>query len=192
MPRMTPKKPRTGRRPKGAREHIEGSTLPRDLERYEEAEKVLSLRLEGYSIRAIAGKTGLSKTTVHRILKEWVSEAVSRNMELASEIAMVNLGRWEELVRALWPKAKAGDVQAVNAVVNIIDREMKYVERWLPDEEKQRKANEALKGIREIHIHLHGAGEEESAAGGNGRVPDIRVVEGEVRELTEGEKVEGG
>ena len=91
----------------------------------EKMAKALELRKEGKSLAEIATELGYkSKQAVHEALKS----ALDRTLRLpADEVRELDLQRLDALLAGVWAKAIAGDLQAINAVLRIMERRAKLL-----------------------------------------------------------------
>lgn len=93
----------------------------------ERRRQCVELRLSGASVGAIAGKLGLSKSTVHKHLTKAMVEATEALDRPASEIKALELARLDRLLLAVWGNASKGDVQHVDRALKIMERRAKLL-----------------------------------------------------------------
>lgn len=79
----------------------------------------LALRREGMSYEAIAQRLGISQPTAWRD----VSDALKAlQQEPAEDLRKIEVQRLDDLLLALWPKAKKGHPASVDRVIRIMER----------------------------------------------------------------------
>ncbi len=83
---------------------------------------VWSLRLQGYSLRDIAARVGVSHETVRVTLERGYQELVYPQVEQGRAI---ELERLDELLTKLRPGIDAGEVPAILAAIKVSDRRAK-------------------------------------------------------------------
>lgn len=90
-----------------------------DTDAAEREEQMWQLRLQGYSLREIAETVGVSHATVRVKLEKRINEMIT---PLAEEYRKLQDARLDAMLKALWPKVQAGDVQANNTVIKLFER----------------------------------------------------------------------
>jgi hypothetical protein len=107
-----------GRKPK--------RTSAKRIERDQRAAAVLALRLQGYSLKAIgeAQTPPIHETTVFKIINTTLARTVAENVALWRRLAMLRL---DELLVAVYEKAIAGDVFAVDRTLAILGRQARLM-----------------------------------------------------------------
>ena len=83
---------------------------------------VVAERLAGRSETDIAQRLGLPLLTVRRILAQALAEANARHAADADALRAVELERLDRLWLALWDRALAGELAAVDRLLRIVDR----------------------------------------------------------------------
>lgn len=86
--------------------------------------KALELRKAGLTYEQIGQTLGVTTRRAGYIVKDAL-EALTR--EPAQAVIDLELARLDSMVRGLWADARAGDVQAVDRVVRIMDRRARYL-----------------------------------------------------------------
>ena len=81
-------------------------------------EEVIKLRLEGHTIRLIASHLNCGLATVKRDLDQMLETYGETTDAMTIQYKRVQSARIEELVKGLWAKGKAGQVGAVDRLVN--------------------------------------------------------------------------
>ncbi len=81
----------------------------------------------GVSYRVIADKLGVSVGTIasdyKAILKEWRQQYAQK----ANDRIMLVLARLDKLLVGVWDKAAAGDLEAIDAALKIMDRQIRVM-----------------------------------------------------------------
>jgi hypothetical protein len=90
-------------------------------------EAALNLRIAGHRYRQIGEELGVSHVQAYRDVSTALGEIRQRTHEKAEQLREVLLSRCEAMSVALWPKAQAGDAQAVRALTAVIERQSKLV-----------------------------------------------------------------
>lgn len=81
--------------------------------------EALQLRLSGLAYRAIGAQMGVTGTQAHRL----VSDALNRvQVDDLESVRAIEVGRLDELLAAVWPRAMDGDDKAVARVLDIMER----------------------------------------------------------------------
>lgn len=99
-----------------------GKTTAEAIDRAERRARAVDLRAEGHTIREVAEKLGIAPSTaagdIDRALSEYPAEGVDLLRRLWGQ-------RLDALLRAVWPAAMAGDLDAVDKAVKISNRAAK-------------------------------------------------------------------
>lgn len=88
-------------------------------DRREEMEKALQLRLGGATYPQIAAHLAISEKRARNLVEKGLAEGTSEDATLAREL---ELQRIDTLQKSLWIKAKAGDLEALDRIVKLMDR----------------------------------------------------------------------
>ena len=96
---------------------------PVRVRKADQAAQILEARRKGLSFRAIAEKFSLSQRRVRDIVKEQFEGLLDANNKVAGKALEKNLKRLDELLEAVWDEAMQGDVKAVGAACQVIDRQ---------------------------------------------------------------------
>lgn len=102
-------------------------TAPDILEATEKRKRAIALRKAHYSYQEIADELGLSKTRVRQYVAEAMDENRKETAEEAAEIREMELLRLDELLKAWFPMAKAGDDKAAGIVLKAQERRAKLL-----------------------------------------------------------------
>ena len=90
-------------------------------------EKALELRAKGMSIRAIAGKLGVSKSQVHRDIVKELQAAAADRKKIAGHIIDLELAKLDELEQEAWKHIRAGKLSAIDRVLRSMERRAKLL-----------------------------------------------------------------
>ncbi|SLG40240.1 Uncharacterised protein [Mycobacteroides abscessus subsp. abscessus] len=94
------------------------------IEKAKKQEQILNLRLAGASVRAIAEKTKIPKSTVQR----WMAEAIEEIKGPPAELVVnMELDRLDQMQLGIWKAAITGDIKAIAAVLKIMERRARYL-----------------------------------------------------------------
>jgi transposase-like protein len=87
--------------------------------------EAVKLRVEGNTYTEIARRVGYANrsTAFHAVNRELERTA----QEPADQLRTLECERLNELLRALWPKAMAGNTQAVEKILMVMDRRARYL-----------------------------------------------------------------
>ncbi|MBF6332388.1 sporulation transcriptional regulator SpoIIID [Nocardia transvalensis] len=111
--------------------------------------------MAGATIRAIADKLGVSKTTAHRDVAEALAEI---KREPAQAVLDMELHRLDAMLLGLYPTAVRGDVKAVLAALKIMDRRAKYL--GLDNTSPADTGHEARHALDSLHAAIVSAAEQ--------------------------------
>src|SRR5262245_6243514 len=100
----------------------ESRSSPRKVETAERRLQALNLRKEGLTFEAIGRAMGYTEQRAHKVVTEELQRLNAERAETAAEVARLELERLDALHRAVWPKAAAGDLEALSAVVKLMAR----------------------------------------------------------------------
>jgi predicted transcriptional regulator len=87
--------------------------------------KVVEMRKEGYGQRQIADSLGIAVSTVCKDLKYALEEFGTATAEEVAEMRALDNARIEEMIKAIWLKAKDGQVGAIDRIVKLLERRAK-------------------------------------------------------------------
>ena len=95
----------------------------------EKANAATKLKLNGYSWDDIAKACGFKNGNSARMqVKVWMQKAIiSRGEEYKAEAIDLELARLDELQKAVWPAAMAGDTKAVDSVLRVMNHRAKLL-----------------------------------------------------------------
>lgn len=116
-----------GRRPSGKKGE---QTSKRTIASAERRAKAMALRLAGYNYQQIADKIrashggAYSKSMAFKDIEKSIDQLV---IEPAVRVLELNLGRLAAAMTAVWPAVMEGDVQAIAAMLKIMEREARYL-----------------------------------------------------------------
>jgi hypothetical protein len=89
------------------------------FERQKRVSEILNKRFSGQSLRQIGEAEGVTPQAVSQLIQRALGQMPQQSV---AEIRALEAGRLDELQNAVWPQAKAGDTQAVNCVLSIMQR----------------------------------------------------------------------
>ena len=98
----------------------ESGTSRRRVEAQERRAKALSLRIAGASYQQIAEALGCSVGAAHKYVKTELERLDRIAKERAEELRRLQLERLAELLISVWPKAKRGDLQAIDRALKLM------------------------------------------------------------------------
>ena len=90
-------------------------------------EKIAQLRIEGYTIPAIAKKLSVSVGQTHKDIQDALERTIDRTNNAIAIERQVSLARIEVGIRGIWPKYAKGDTDAINAFVKLDSRRAKLL-----------------------------------------------------------------
>lgn len=85
-------------------------------------QRVLELRRQGVTIRAIADQVGKSSTRVHQVLLAALQQIAKETEVEVRELRMLENDRLDRALQAIWPGVEAGDLKAIDRLIRIIER----------------------------------------------------------------------
>lgn len=103
------------------------STAPRSLVALQRQQRAIELRRAGRSYREIARQVGIGVASAHRLITAAIADVRAIVQDDAAEIRALELSRLDGLLGALWPKARQGDLGAVDRVLRIMERRAKLL-----------------------------------------------------------------
>jgi hypothetical protein len=128
----------------------ESKTSPRRLEAHQKRARALELRKAGATFEQIAQQVGYSgRSKAYEAVQKALRDVT---IDDAEEVLALELQRLDAMQMGLWGKARVGDVQAVNALLRIMDRRAKYLglddyeSRMAAVAEQQVQVNQQLAG----------------------------------------------
>ena len=102
-------------------------TAPSKIPAAARREKALELRAKGMSIRAIAGKLGVSKSQVQRDIVKELQAAAEERKKIAGLIIDLELAKLDELEQEAWKHIAAGELSAIDRVLRSMERRAKLL-----------------------------------------------------------------
>jgi hypothetical protein len=88
----------------------------------ERREQAFQLRKLGWSFRAIGRRLGVSHVQAYRDVSSILKELARQTMDAAKELRLLESERLDLLWRRLLPKIKAGDPNAIQAAIRVVQR----------------------------------------------------------------------
>jgi hypothetical protein len=98
------------------------ATSPERVTRALNARTALELRLAGLNFDEIGGRMGFSRQRAHALVSEELARVNAERNERAAELIRVEAERLDRLQAAVWPRALAGELRAVDRVLSIMAR----------------------------------------------------------------------
>ena len=102
-------------------------TAPSKIPAASRREKALELRASGQSIRAIAGKLGVSKSQVQRDIEKELRAAAEERRKIAGLIVDLELAKLDALEENAWGHIAAGELSAIDRVLRSMERRAKLL-----------------------------------------------------------------
>lgn len=99
-------------------------TAPRNIQAARNRAKAMELREMGYKYIEIAAKMGLSVSYSHKMVKTAI-ELLSK--EPAERVRTIELQRLDVALKAIMPKVKKGNFQAIDRMIALQARRTKYL-----------------------------------------------------------------
>lgn len=96
-------------------------------QRVERQQRAFELRKAGKSFRQIGEMLDYSHEMVRKDIQSIIDELVSETRRDAEELIAVELARLNDLMFAMWPDARRGELKSVMAVLKIIERRTKLL-----------------------------------------------------------------
>jgi hypothetical protein len=93
----------------------------------EHQRQALELRRAGLGYEAIGERLGLKKSQSHRLVTRALEEARAQVTANADELRAEELSRLDGMLQGLWPRARKGEVSAVDRVLKIAERRAKLL-----------------------------------------------------------------
>ena len=104
-----------------------GKHAPKRLAAIEKMEQAWELRRLGLSFREVAQETGMSKSQAHRVIAELAADASQTLGARVAECVALDLDTLSRMQRAKQPAADAGDDDAINTVLRILEARRKLL-----------------------------------------------------------------
>ena len=106
---------------------MKNATSPRALVALQRQQQAVELRRSGRSYREIARQVGIGVASAHRLVAGAMADVRSAVAEDIVELRALELSRLDGLTVALWPKARRGELPAVDRVLKIMERRAKLL-----------------------------------------------------------------
>jgi hypothetical protein len=97
------------------------STNKAAFERMQRVSAILTKRYSGQSLAQIGAEQNppVTPQAIHSLIQRALGQMPQQSV---AEIRVLEAGRLDELQNAVWPQAKAGDIQAINCVLSLMQR----------------------------------------------------------------------
>ena len=102
-------------------------TAPAKVPAAARREKALELRAKGMSIRAIAGRLGVSKSQVQRDIEKELRAAAEGRRKIAELIIDLELAKLDALEKTAWEHITDGELSAIDRVLRSMERRAKLL-----------------------------------------------------------------
>lgn len=107
-----------------ARNNAQPKTSARRLEIAQRRQQVAQMRMANVPVEQIAASLGIDDTTVYKDIKATLDAALVRAGE---ELRGMQIMRYEELIKSIWLAAKAGNLKAIDRLLDIMAAENKLI-----------------------------------------------------------------
>src|SRR5262245_29761069 len=98
---------------------MESKTSKRRLKAAETKRQVIELRRAGHAFVEIADQVGISRQRAHQIVRDHLAETNRLSSETIEQYRQQELDRLDQMQAAIWDKAQAGELKAVEVLVKI-------------------------------------------------------------------------
>jgi transposase-like protein len=95
-------------------------------------QRALELRLEGKTFTQIGEVMGCAKGTAYTWIKKELDELAAKRTELAESVRDLHSARCLEMLAGVYPAATGGDVQAIYAVLKLMEYDAKLYGLFAP------------------------------------------------------------
>lgn len=106
---------------------MKNKSSPRRANAIKHRETALDWRRAGLSFERIGEKMGISKVRAHQLVTEAMEHTRQAIAAGADELRAEEVARLDGLLEKLWPKARRGEVAAVDRVLKIGERRAKLL-----------------------------------------------------------------
>lgn len=98
------------------------------IEQAERDQKAIALRRSGMCYSEIAARVGYAnRSGAYKAVMRVLEEIAKETAEDASHIRSIELQRLDDLLKAVWDTALAGDPKAIDRVLKIMDRRARFL-----------------------------------------------------------------
>ena len=97
------------------------------LKALEKRKRALELRMQGLTYREIGAAMGCSTNQACAMVSKIIKDRAAEIDDLVRQQSDLSLMRLDSMVKALWPKASAGDTDAVQALIRVEERRSKLL-----------------------------------------------------------------
>jgi DNA-binding CsgD family transcriptional regulator len=109
------------------RRQPESTSSRRRLTAKERESEALELRKQGFTFEEIGCRLGITRQGAHKAVNRALHKINEKCQENAEELRTLESQRLDELHKAFWRKAKAGDIKAADQVLKIMERRTKLL-----------------------------------------------------------------
>jgi len=97
------------------------------ISRAERAGQALDLRKSGLTFRQIGERMGVTEQHAHRLVTQELARLNAKRAESAEAVTRLEIERLDRLLAAVWEKAMAGELAAIDRVLSIMARRAKLL-----------------------------------------------------------------
>ena len=97
------------------------------LQAMDRKDQALELRMGGWSQRAIGQELGISTQRVAQLLTEILTEMEDHAEKNIDNVRRLEVQRLDEMIEAIWERAKSGELECLDRVIKLMDRRTKYL-----------------------------------------------------------------
>ena len=90
-------------------------------------QKAFSMRLAGHTFQGIGDTIGISRQGAHGLITRELERLNKQSTEDATILRDLELERLDVMVKAIWPKAEAGNFGAIDRLLRISERRSKLL-----------------------------------------------------------------
>src|SRR5262245_35775050 len=98
---------------------MESKTSGRRLKAAETKRQVIELRRAGHAFVEIAHQVGISRQRAHQIVRDYLTETNRFSEGTIEDYRQQELDRLDQMQAAIWDKAQAGELKAIEVLVKI-------------------------------------------------------------------------
>jgi hypothetical protein len=127
-------------------------------------------RLEGLTFRQIGERMGFSEQRAYRICQDELNRLNAIRAETAEQMQRLEVGRLDELLKAVWSKAKKGEFAAIDRVLSIMQRRAKLLGLDLADKDQSPGGAQVVLHISEVVVNREALSNGKSSEAANGTI----------------------
>lgn len=101
---------------------------PNALRGIQKREKIVQLRIDGYSYAEIARQVNVSKDHAHSVVKDYMTEFRQKMSESLENAVILEVERLNECIRVMYAKViSSGDCDAAKTMTTLMQRKSSYL-----------------------------------------------------------------